>query len=108
MPKVGVFHASGLYGQGIFVSPEEDIVFVITAGLSPSQHGTEHFLMEEFVLGSVADGEVEPMRDERESGISEGIPGFPIVSIAVGVALAFLAARARECCMLIVRNKNLL
>jgi CubicO group peptidase (beta-lactamase class C family) len=51
MPKVGVFHASGLYGQGIFVSPEEDIVFVITAGLSPSQHGTEHFLMEEFVLG---------------------------------------------------------
>jgi CubicO group peptidase (beta-lactamase class C family) len=93
MPQVGVFYASGLYSQGIFVSPEEDIVFVITAGLTPSQYGTEHFLMEDFVLASVTDSAVEPLRDESEPETRKGIPGFPLVSITVGVILALMAAR---------------
>ena len=93
MPHVDVFHASGLYGQGIFVAPEEDIVFVITAGLAPSQHGIEHHLMENYVLAAVTDSTVEPSQDEPESRAGQGIPGFSLISVVLGVALGLAAAR---------------
>ena len=92
MPEVDVFHASGLYGQGIFVSPEEDIVFVLTAGISPSQHGLEHRLMTDYVLEAVAEETPPPPDDEGDSS-PRGIPGFPqvatIIGLSIGLTLIF-------------------
>ena len=86
MPEDSVFHASGLYGQGIFVSPEEDIVFVITAGISPSQHGLEHRLMTEYVLEAVTEEAPPPPDDEGDSS-PRGIPGFPHVATVIGASI---------------------
>jgi len=86
MPEVNVFHASGLYGQGIFVSPEEDIVFVLTGGLSPSQHGLEHLLMTDYVLEAVV-GEAPPSSEGERDSSPRGIPGFSKVATIIGVIL---------------------
>jgi CubicO group peptidase (beta-lactamase class C family) len=87
MPEVGVFHASGLYGQGIFVSPDEDIVFVLTAGISPSQHGLEHRLMTDYVLEAVAEEEAPPPSDDGGDSSPRGIPGFPNVATRIGASI---------------------
>ena len=89
MPDVDVFHASGLYGQGIFVSPDEDIVFVLTAGISPSQHGLEHRLMTDYVLEAVT-GEAPPSTDGEGDSSPRGIPGFPQAATIIGVMLGLL------------------
>jgi CubicO group peptidase (beta-lactamase class C family) len=34
LPQINVYYASGLYGQGIYVAPEKDIVAVFTADIS--------------------------------------------------------------------------
>jgi CubicO group peptidase (beta-lactamase class C family) len=87
MPEVGVFHASGLYGQGIFVSPDEDIVFVLTAGISPSQHGLEHRLMTDYVLEAVVEEEAPPPSDDGGDSSPRGIPGFPNIATIIGVSI---------------------
>jgi len=94
MPQEDIFHASGLYGQGIYVSRDEDIVFAVTAGVSPSQHGAIHRLMTEFVMGAVEGrGPSEPQ--DQDSGTERGIPGFPVTSVLLGLMLGSLALLSR-------------
>jgi CubicO group peptidase (beta-lactamase class C family) len=95
MPEVGVFHAIGLYGQGIFVSPDEDIVFVLTAGISPSQHGLEHRLMTDYVLEAVTEEDPPPSDDGGDSS-PRGIPGFPQAATIIGVSIGLTLILRRK------------
>lgn len=79
LPSLNAYRASGLYGQQIFVAPDQDIVFVLTGHISPTQHELEESLFETYVLDAVIDEE-ETMR----------IPGFPIIAIMLGVFIAAL------------------
>jgi CubicO group peptidase (beta-lactamase class C family) len=74
MPHINAYRASGLYGQQIFVAPDEDIVFVLTGHISPTQHELEESLFETYVLDAVIEEE------------TTRIPGYPIVAILLGVA----------------------
>lgn len=84
MPHINAYRASGLYGQQIFVSPETDIVFVLTGHISPTQHELEESLFETYVLDSIMD-EQEP----------DNIPGFPITTILLSL-LVFLALTKKD------------
>ena len=95
MLEEDIFHASGLYGQGIYVSRDEDIVFAVTASVTPSQHEAIHRLMTEYVMGAII-GE-EPSEPQGQGSSTErGIPGFPALSVLLGLMLGVLALlRAR-------------
>jgi CubicO group peptidase (beta-lactamase class C family) len=84
MPHINAYRASGLYGQQIFVAPEEDIVFVLTGHISPTQHELEESLFETYVLDSIMD-EQKP----------DNIPGFPVTAILFSL-LVFLVLTQRD------------
>ncbi|MCW4012140.1 MAG: beta-lactamase family protein [Candidatus Bathyarchaeota archaeon] len=76
LPNINAYRASGLYGQQIFVAPDQDIVFVLTGHISPTQHELEQTLLETYVLDAIIEEE-ETTR----------IPGFPNTAIMLGVAI---------------------
>ena len=76
LPNINAYRASGLYGQQIFVAPDQNIVFVLTGHISPTQHELEQTLLETYVLDAIIEEE-ETTR----------IPGFPIPAIMLGVAI---------------------
>ena len=84
MPKLNSFRASGLYGQQIFVYPDEDIVFVLTAHLSPSQHALEESFFEEYILASISNHQ-SSTDDEPIS-----IQGYTFSAIIAGLVLSIM------------------
>ena len=79
MPKLNAYRASGLYGQQIFVAPDENIVLVFTAQISPTQHALEESLFENYVLASISDN---PQSGDTSNKM---IPGFTIQAILIGL-----------------------
>ena len=55
MPDVGVYYTAGLYGQYIFVSPEEDIVAVFTSGYGFSDIDENPSMFRNYILDAVTD-----------------------------------------------------
>ncbi len=55
MPDIGVFYAAGMYGQYIFVSPEDDIVAVFTSGYGFSDTDENPTMFREYILGALTD-----------------------------------------------------
>ena len=84
MPRLNAYKASGLYGQQIFVSPDENIVLVFTAHISPTQHALEESLFETYVLASITDN------PQSEDTTRDGIPGYQIQVILIGLIAAVL------------------
>jgi CubicO group peptidase (beta-lactamase class C family) len=62
MPDLGVYFAAGLYGQYIFVSPEDDIVAVFTSGYGASDVDENPSMFRNYILDAVSDEQ----------------PGFPL------------------------------
>jgi CubicO group peptidase (beta-lactamase class C family) len=86
LPHLNAYRASGLYGQQIFVAPDEEIIFVLTGHISPTQHELEESIFETYVLGAV----------QVDEG-SNRVPGFSLTQIISGltVFLTFLYYRYR-------------
>jgi len=55
MSDIGVFYAAGMYGQYIFVSPEDDIVAVFTSGYGFSDADENPSMLRNYILDAVAD-----------------------------------------------------
>ncbi|MHA1964425.1 MAG: serine hydrolase domain-containing protein [Candidatus Thorarchaeota archaeon] len=53
MPDLGVYFAAGLYGQYIFVSPEDDIVAVFTSGYGASDVDENPSMFRNYILDAV-------------------------------------------------------
>jgi CubicO group peptidase (beta-lactamase class C family) len=86
MPGVNAYRASGLYGQQIFVAPDENIVLVFTAHITPTQHALEESLFEEYVLDAI-------ITEEETWG---GIPGFPMPAILVSLTAFYVLLRYKN------------
>ena len=84
MPRLDAYRASGLYGQQIFVAPDENIVMVFTAHISPTQHALEESLFENYVLASINEN------PQSEDTTREWIPGYQIQAILIGVLAAII------------------
>ena len=84
MPRLNAYRASGLYGQQIFVAPNENIVLVFTAHISPTQHALEESLFEDYILASIID------RSQNEDSTSDQIPEYSIQAIFTGLAAVIL------------------
>lgn len=80
MPRLNAFKASGLYGQQIFVVPDEEIVFVLTAHISPSQHTLKESFLEDYILASII--------EESDTGQDDtGILGYPVYALVAGLLI---------------------
>jgi CubicO group peptidase (beta-lactamase class C family) len=84
MPRLNAYKASGLYGQQIFVAPDENIVLVFTAHISPSQHALEESLFGDYVLASINEN------PQNEDTTKDGIPGYPIQATLIGLIIAII------------------
>jgi CubicO group peptidase (beta-lactamase class C family) len=82
MPDLNSYRASGLYGQQIFVDPKENIVFVLTAHISPSQYMLEESFFEKYVLASIIN-EDQPSGDDEHNSV----PGYTFHTVVTGLVL---------------------
>ncbi|MHA1949839.1 MAG: serine hydrolase domain-containing protein [Candidatus Thorarchaeota archaeon] len=55
MPDIGVFYAAGLYGQYIFVSPEDDLVAVLTSGYGSNDIDYNPAMFRNYIIDAVTD-----------------------------------------------------
>ncbi|TET07240.1 MAG: class C beta-lactamase-related serine hydrolase [Candidatus Thorarchaeota archaeon] len=55
MPDRGVFYAAGMYGQYIFVSPEDDLVAVFTSGYGFNDVDENPSMFRNYILGAVTE-----------------------------------------------------
>ena len=80
MPDLGVFYAAGMYGQYIFVSPEDDLVVVFTSGYGFSDVDENPSLFRNYILGAITD---------TQSAIPFELV-LPVLIIAVVVSLVVI------------------
>jgi CubicO group peptidase (beta-lactamase class C family) len=76
MPDLGVYYAVGLYGQYIFVSPEDDIVAVFTSGYGNGDVDENPSMFRDYILDAVTDEQYT----------------FPYELVAVGVVFVAVAS----------------
>lgn len=57
IPDIGIFHTAGLYGQYIFVSPEDDIIAVFTSGYGFDDNDENYEMLRDYILAAVLDTE---------------------------------------------------
>lgn len=97
LPGFNVFYAAGLYGQHIFVAPDADLVFVTTSAVSSSQHNQLLELFTDYVLTAVTDqgsqGGTQPGQATQDP---QGIPGFPMTSLILGLIAASILLGLRK------------
>ena len=86
LPELNAYRASGLYGQQIFLAPDENIVFVLTGHISPTQHELEESFFETYVLDAVN-------TEAATDNLVESIPGFCLPIILFGILAFYLASR---------------
>jgi CubicO group peptidase (beta-lactamase class C family) len=60
LPDIGVFYAAGMYGQYIFVSPEDDLVAVFTSGYGFNDADENPSMFRNYILDAVTDDYPEP------------------------------------------------
>lgn len=62
MPDLDVYYAAGLYGQYIFVSPENDLVAVFTSGYGMSDYDENPKMFRDYILDAVDEtgAQIEP------------------------------------------------
>ena len=66
------------------MAPDENIVMVFTAHISPTQHALEESLFENYVLASINEN------PQSEDTTREWIPGYQIQTILIGVLAAII------------------
>jgi CubicO group peptidase (beta-lactamase class C family) len=81
MPDIGVSFTAGMYGQYIFVAPEEDIVAVFTSGYGPSDIDENPQMVRDYILAAVID-DTPVLLDTLLLGV---IIATPIVIVASAV-----------------------
>jgi CubicO group peptidase (beta-lactamase class C family) len=59
MPDLDVYYAAGLYGQYIFVSPENDLVVVFTSGYGMNDYDEDPQMLRDYILPAVSDFETQ-------------------------------------------------
>lgn len=57
LPAIGAFYAAGLYGQFIFVVPEQDLVVAFTSGFYASERPQNPEILYEYILPAVIDSD---------------------------------------------------
>lgn len=92
MPQINAYRASGLYGQQIFVAPDEEIVFVLTGHISPSQHELEETFFENYVLASIIK-ENQPTANNIDE---KRIHSFPMMALITGLMLSIALLKRKK------------
>ena len=88
MPDNGVFYTAGLYGQYIFVAPEEDLVAVFTSGYSSNDIDENPQMVRDYILPAVV--------DDTPALISSLVFGAIIVAPILVVTMAVIYMRRRR------------
>ena len=88
MPDIGVFYTAGLYGQYIFVAPEEDLVAVFTSGYGASDVDENPQMIRDYILPAVI--------DDAPALLDPLLLGAIITTPIVVVTLAVLYLRRRR------------
>jgi CubicO group peptidase (beta-lactamase class C family) len=74
MPDIGAYYAAGLYGQYIFVSPENDLVAVFTSGYGSGDVDENPSMFSNYIIDAVTEGE-------------QGFPYETVLSVAIVAVL---------------------
>jgi CubicO group peptidase (beta-lactamase class C family) len=92
MPDLGVYYTAGLYGQYIFVSPEDDLVAVFTSGYGFSDVDENPSMFRDYILDAVTDGQTDSPLDILVPVVVIVVP----VLLVVGVILRVKSQRLQS------------
>jgi CubicO group peptidase (beta-lactamase class C family) len=81
MPDLDVYYAAGLYGQYIFVSPENDLVAVFTSGYGMSDFDENPQMFRDYILAAVDDMGLQDFTTQFVVILFAG--SIPIVAVIV-------------------------
>jgi CubicO group peptidase (beta-lactamase class C family) len=89
MPDLGVYYTAGLYGQYIFVSPEDDLVAVFTSGYGFDDPDENPSMFRDYILDAVTDSHTDSPLDIILPAVVIVVP----VLLVVGVIMRLRSQR---------------
>ncbi|MFX0092876.1 MAG: serine hydrolase domain-containing protein [Candidatus Hodarchaeota archaeon] len=90
-PKLGIYYASGLYAQSIFVVPDSNLVVVFTANIR-SGSNPEHRLLFEYIIPAIMNGSINTSLPPNFDIL---LPFLPIVLVVPIIAIVIYLLKRR-------------